>query len=270
MTETLIEVNNLTVSYKNRTLYKNMTFSVNEGEFLAVLGPNGAGKTTLIKHLLGVITSQSGSISILGSNPKKVRQKIGYVPQLSSQEFGLPINVKEFIRLGLDGNKYGLPWHKNWRSKVDSVLTLLDIAHLKNAKVSTLSGGEFQRVRIAQAIVKQPKVLFFDEALLSLDITHQSLVGELLSQYQKSVQSCIVFVAHELNSIIPYVTKILYIANGNWAIGSANEILKSETLTNLYGSEIEVANINGKTVILGSGESYPDIHHKHALTGSDD
>lgn len=265
MPSNFIEISNLTMSFGQRRLYENLSFNLGPKEFLAVLGPNGAGKTTLIKLLLGLLEPTSGSVKMLGTNPSRARSCIGYVPQLSAQEFTLPINVYEFVKLGLNGNKYGISVSANSNKKVNEVLELLNVQHLIKAKVSRLSGGEFQRVRIAQAIVNKPKILLFDEALLSLDIKHQGLIGHLLNYYQQVVESSVIFVAHDLNSIIPYVTKILYIANGNWAIGTPQEILNSETLSKLYGSEVNVVNLGGRTVVLASEEHISHITHGHEL-----
>src|SRR5471030_775618 len=159
-----IQIKNLHMKFGDRMILENISLSINEGEFIAMLGPNGAGKSTLLKLLLGLYNPTSGSIEILGKEPKRGNNEIGYAPQHRTLEADLALRARDVVGFGLDGNKWGigLP-NKNRTQKVNKALEEVEMLRLAEMPVGKLSGREQQRLLIAQALLTNPKILFLDE-----------------------------------------------------------------------------------------------------------
>lgn len=120
--------------------------------------------------------------------------------------------------------------------------------------IGQLSGGEQQRLRIAQALVGDPEVLLCDEPLLSLDLAHQQAVSALIDERRRKTNIAVLFVTHEINPILPLVDRVLYLAGGKFAVGTPDDVLTSETLSKLYGSPVDVLRVRGRVVVVGTGE----------------
>jgi zinc/manganese transport system ATP-binding protein len=241
-----------------RTLWDGLDLSVQAGEFLAVLGPNGAGKTTLLKVLLGLVELSEGSASVVGMVPREGRDRVGYVPQLRAFDRDLPLRGRDLVAFGYSGPRQGE------RAAVAAALEAVGAADYAGAAIGQLSGGEQQRLRIAQALLGRPPLLLCDEPLLSLDISHQQEVTSLLDRRRREDGTAVVFVTHEINPVLPYVDRVLYLAGGRWAIGAAEDVFTSERLSELYGARVDVVRVRDRIVVLGAdGEVEACHHHVH-------
>jgi zinc/manganese transport system ATP-binding protein len=260
------ELRGATMRLGDRTLWADLDLSVGAGEFIAVLGPNGAGKTTLLKVLIGLLDLTAGTASVAGLAPRDGRDRIGYVPQLRAFDRELPLRGRDLVRLGFDGHRHGFARGDGTAERaVAAALEAVGASAYADAPIGRLSGGEQQRLRIAQALLAHPPLLLCDEPLLSLDPAHQQDVTALLDRRRREDGTAVVFVTHEINPVLPYVDRVLYLAAGRWAIGSAAEVFTSERLSELYGATIDVVRVRDRIVVLGAdGEVETCHHHVHA------
>jgi zinc/manganese transport system ATP-binding protein len=263
-----------------RTLWSDLDLNLSRGEFLAVLGPNGSGKTTLLKVLLGLVPVSAGSVRVNGRVPRRGNPDLGYVPQQQAFDRSLPIRGRDLVRFGADGHRWGLPVpftraNRDVRQRVDAALRAVGATPYADSPVGLLSGGEQQRLRIAQALLGDPKVLLCDEPLLALDLASQRAVTRLIDERRRSAGTPVVFVTHEINPVLPYVDRILYLVRGRWATGTPEEILTSERLSALYGIEVDVVKVRDRYLVVSAEDELPTepgahAHHAHHAHHADD
>ena len=260
LTMAVVVLRDASMRFGARTLFEHLDLELAPGEFLAVLGPNGAGKTTLLRVLLGLTPLSSGAVEIDGRPPRRGSHDVGYVPQQRAFDRDLPIRGRDLVRFGLDGHRRGLPFGTRVRAarRVDAAIRSVGAERYADAPIGLLSGGEQQRLRIAQALIGDPKVLLCDEPLLSLDLSHQQEVSELIDARRREAGCGVVFVTHEINPILPYVDRVLYLAGGQCAVGTPDEVLTSAGLSELYGTEIDVLNVRGRIIVVGSDDARAD------------
>ncbi|MCW1249372.1 ABC transporter ATP-binding protein [Acaricomes phytoseiuli] len=261
----VLRLHEASLSFGERVLWHDLNLAVRAGEFFAVLGPNGSGKTSFLKVLLGLQPLSSGTVQITGRPPCQSRDEVGYVPQQKGFPAQTPLRSRDLVGLGLDGNRWGfsLPGTKRARNgRVDQLLADVGASHYADAPVGLLSGGEQQRLRIAQALATDPKLLLCDEPLLSLDLNHQRAVSTLVARQAHEAGAAVVFVTHEINPIIDYVDRVLYLAGGRFQMGTPDEVMTSEVLSDLYQTPIDVLRSNGR--ILVSGHPDATTHHHHS------
>lgn len=268
----VLSLRSATLAFGDRVLWKNLNLDVRPGEFLAVLGPNGTGKTSLLKTILGQQELTSGTIELLGEPVRHGSRAIGYIPQQKLIEQGTPLRARDLVTLGVDGHRWGLPiTSKATRRHVDSVLESVGATAFANAPVATLSGGEQQRIRVGQSIAGDPELLLCDEPLISLDLNHQHIVSELIDDRRKALDTAVIFVTHDVNPILDKVDRVLYLANGRFRIGTPSEVLRSEVLSYMYGTPVEVIRTRGRVAVLGAPEGYGVHdhleHHLHTEDG---
>jgi zinc/manganese transport system ATP-binding protein len=263
----VVRLDDASMRFGARTLFEHLDLDLEAGEFLAVLGPNGAGKTTLLHVLLGLTRLSGGAVEIDGRPPRRGSHDVGYVPQQRAFDRDLPIRGRDLVRFGLDGHRRGLPFATaSSRRRVDAAIRSVGAVRYADAPIGLLSGGEQQRLRIAQALIGDPKVLLCDEPLLSLDLSHQQEVSELIDARRRETGSAVVFVTHEINPILPYVDRVLYLARGRCAVGPPDEVLTSAALSDLYGAEIDVLNVRGRIIVVSADDAWPTEpggHHHH-------
>ncbi len=238
-----------------------------------MLGPNGAGKTTPLKVLLGLQHLSSGTAEIDGRPPERGSPQVGYIPQQRGFDRDLPTRGRDLVRYGLDGHRLGIhirdlsPVHRrDVRRRVDEAIAAVGAAGYADAPIGELSGGEQQRLRVAQALVGDPKVLLCDEPLLSLDLAHQQAVTSLIDRRRRDAGTPVVFVTHEINPVLDVVDRVLYLVHGRWAVGTPGEVLTAEKLSDLYGTQVEVLRLGGRIVVVSAHEGHdvePAGHHHH-------
>lgn len=256
----VVSLRDAALRFGDRTLFEELTFELHRGEFLAVLGPNGAGKTSLVRLLLGLAQPTAGTVTVAGGDPAARRSSIGYVPQQRTFDRDLPLRGRDLVRLGLDGHRFGVGRStRRWHERVDRALASVGAEGYADATVGRLSGGEQQRLRIAQALVCDPELLLVDEPLLSLDLGYQHVVVDLLDAHRRRSGTPVLFVTHDVNPVLHAVDRVLYLAGGTWAMGSVDEVLTSDTLSRLYGIDVDVLRVRDRIVVVGT----PDEHHHH-------
>ncbi len=204
-----------------REIWSSASLSIEPGEFVAVLGPNGAGKSTLLRVLLGLQPLSSGTASVLGAPPGVHNERIGYLPQRHELDPGLRIRGIDIVRLGLDGNRFGLPvsGRAEARRRVAEAIELVGGSSYARRPIGELSGGEQQRLLIAQALVGRPELLFLDEPLDGLDLPNQAAVSALLAEIAAVRRVAILLVAHDVNPLLPYLDRLVYVAGGRVVSG---------------------------------------------------
>jgi zinc/manganese transport system ATP-binding protein len=257
-------------------VWSGVNLALCEGEFAAVLGPNGAGKTTLLRAMLGLLPLAAGSATVLGRPPGQANASIGYLPQRRSFDESARIRGVDVVRLGFDGDRWGVPLpvalgrnaklkRAEARERVAEVIDLVGAGAYAHRPIGSVSGGEQQRLLIAQALVRRPRLLLLDEPLDSLDLTNQGSVAALVQRICRTQNVAVMLVAHDVNPILSYLDRVIYFAAGRAVDGPPREVITSETLSRLYSAPIEVLeSSDGRLVVVGQPEP-PAIHsERHA------
>lgn len=258
----LIEMHNATIVLGGRTIWQGVELSVRAGDFFAILGPNGAGKSTLLKAILGLLPLSSGTITVLGKAARRGNAAIGYVPQRRHFDADVHVSGRSIVRLGLDGGQWGLPtsWlstarKREARARVQEAIDLVGAGAYADRPIGELSGGEQQRLLIAQALVTRPKILILDEPLESLDIGNQQAVAGVIRHISQQTGAAVLLVTHDVNPILPAVDRVIYVVHGQVAIGTPEEVITTETLSRLYNTPVEVLRASaGQIVVVGQPE----------------
>ena len=264
-----IELRDAAVRLGARDIWRDANVEVRPGEFIAVLGPNGAGKSTLLSVLLGLLPLAAGSARVLGGRPGEHNGRIGYLPQRRNFDAATRIRGVDVVRLGLDGRRWGvpLPWggaaHRDRRERVDAAIARVGAGAYATRPIGECSGGEQQRLLIAQALVGEPRLLLLDEPLDSLDLPNQASVSALVRDICRTSGVTVLLVAHDVNPMLPYLDRVVYVAGGRVVAGPPEEVVSAATLSELYGVPIEVLRASdGRLVVVGGPEA-PAIHGGH-------
>ena len=257
----ILSVNEISISLGGRQVLKDVTFFVQSGEFTGLIGSNGAGKTTLLRIILGLQAPTHGTVS-LTSHPESSSTKnppIGYVPQKVTFDPDIPLRSRDLVALGIDGHRYGisLPSRKR-RLEVDKMLESVDGLSFANQRIGTLSGGQQQRILIAHALISRPKLLVLDEPLAGLDISSEQEIVELLGRIAKEQDIAVLISAHEMNTLLPVMDRIVYIADGRVASGTTDEVVRPEILSRLYGHHVDVLHVHGRILVVAGSDAYDD------------
>ncbi|MBA4023151.1 MAG: ABC transporter ATP-binding protein [Gordonia sp.] len=261
-----VTISGARLSFGQRVLWDDFDLTLARGEFVAVLGPNGSGKTSLLKTLLGQYELDAGSVTVSGRTLRRGDSTIGYIPQQQTHDEGVPLRGRDLVGLGVDGQTWGLGWRNRKRRTelVDDAIAQVDARDFADAPLGLLSGGEQQRLRVAQALSGDPTVLLCDEPLLSLDPANQGRVAALIDRRRRDHGTAVLFVTHEINPILPYVDRVVYLVDGRFRIGTPNEVMTSETLSELYQTRVDVLHVQGRLIVVGADESA--CHGDHHLT----
>jgi zinc/manganese transport system ATP-binding protein len=243
MTQDLVDLYKISVRLGGRQILSDVSLAINPAEFTGLIGPNGAGKTTLLRVILGLQQTTEGTVTRHAT--------VGYVPQKLLIEPDMPLRVKDVVALGIDGQRLGfhLP-SKQRRDRVDAMLEAVGANSYKDARVGELSGGEQQRVMIAHALISKPKLLLLDEPLANLDISSAHSIVSLLAKLSKSEQIAILLSAHDMNPLLPVMDRIVYVAGGQVATGTPDEVVQSDVLTRLYGEPVEVIRVRNRVLVV--------------------
>jgi zinc/manganese transport system ATP-binding protein len=260
-----LELHDAGLGYGDRLLWSGLTLTVQPGEFLAVLGANGSGKTSLLRCLLGLQHLQGGTVLINGAPPHRGSRDIGYIPQQRRLDPLTPLRARDLVGHGIDGHRWGVGWPSAARRRrLDDALAQVGATEYADVPVGLLSGGEQQRVRIAQALASDPTLLLCDEPLLSLDLRHQREVTALVDRRRREHGTAVVFVTHEINPVLPYVDRVLYLAGGRFRVGTVDEVMTTATLSALYGVPVDVLRVGDRILVAGApDESVHEHDHVH-------
>lgn len=245
------------VSRSGRSIWKAVTLRVEPGEYVAVLGPNGVGKSTLLLAILGLLPLSEGSIEVFGGPPHQAADRLGYLPQRRSFDSSLRLRARDLVRLGLDGNRWGvpLPFTSGGREiaeRIDEVLEVVGARAYGGRPIGELSGGEQQRILIARALVRKPRMLLMDEPLESLDLGNQQAISSLARDICRTEGVTVIMVAHDVNPILPDIDRVIYMANGSAVIGRCEEVITTKKLSELYNSDVEVLRTSdGRLFVVG-------------------
>jgi zinc/manganese transport system ATP-binding protein len=255
------------VSRGGRPIWGGVTLRVEAGEYVAVLGPNGVGKSTLVQAILGLIPLTAGSIEVFGRAPHQAANLLGYLPQRRSFDSSLRLRARDLVRLGLDGNRWGVPIPfapsgREIAKRIDEVLGVVGATAYAGRPVGELSGGEQQRILIARALVRSPRMLLLDEPLESLDLGNQQAISALARDICRTEGVTVIMVAHDVNPILGDLDRVIYMAGGSAVIGRPEEVITSEKLSALYNAHIEVLRTSdGRLFVVGQHEAVS--YHAH-------
>jgi zinc/manganese transport system ATP-binding protein len=261
-----IELRRAAVALGGRTIWRDATLAIEPGEFVAVLGPNGSGKSTLLHLLLGQLPPAAGSVSVLGGAPRAAAGEIGYLPQRHSFDATTRIRGIDLVRLGLDGARWGLPLpgRRAERRRVEEVLARIGATEYARRPIGDCSGGEQQRLLIAAALVARPRILLLDEPLDGLDLPNQSAISALLNEICREDGITVLLVAHDVNPLLAHLDRVVYVAGRSILSGPPEQVIASETLSELYQSPVEVLRTaDGRLVVVGQPDTGAHAPHPH-------
>jgi zinc transport system ATP-binding protein len=224
----VIEINNLSVDYQGTKAIDNVSFSVNQNDFLGIIGPNGAGKTTLFACMLGIIDRYKGDISFFGENIRKSRKylnQIGYVPQKPIFEKNFPVTVREVVKMGVQNPN---------EHKIDEILQQVWIHELDHRRLGELSTGQQQRVFIAKALVGEPKILILDEPVTGIDTQSTEVFYSILRELNKNQNMTIIWSSHDLEAVNRLANKVACLNKTLFFHGVSDEFFNNDELIKQY------------------------------------
>jgi zinc/manganese transport system ATP-binding protein len=260
----VIELDHASIAIGGRDVLIDTSFAIQQGEFIGLLGPNGAGKTTLMRAILGLLPPRAGSLRVFGRPPRRGDPQIGYLPQVRTVLPDLQVSGFDFIASSVHGERWGLPsLTAADRQAIETTLASVGATDLARRSLSDMSGGERQRLLLAQALLGDPKLLLLDEPLISLDYRYQEAVIDLVRRFARERNITVLFSAHELNQLIGALDRVLYLGNGRAALGTVDEVATAPVLSQLYGTEIEVVRANGHIFVLSRGGDVERSAHGH-------
>ncbi len=245
MNKSLITVENAVFAYERQPVINGANLTIEAGDYMGLIGPNGASKSTLLKLILGVLKLQSGSIKLFGQPVAQFNNwgKIGYVAQNANQvNSAFPATVEEIVRIGLYPK---LNWlkrlNKQDHKKVDQVLDIVEMGHLKKRLIGNLSGGQRQKVFIARALVSEPSIMFLDEPTVGIDAASQVKFYDLLDRLNKQMNVTIVLVSHDVGLISEKVNKIACMEDGEVFVHSGCcAVSRAAFIDQLYGDKMHL------------------------------
>ncbi len=261
----VLDVEDVSVVLGGRTVLDRVSFTVEAGGFCGLIGSNGAGKTTLLRAILGLLTPSDGRVVVTDERRSRQSPSIGYVPQNIAFEADMPVRARDMVGLGLDGHRFGIVWPTTQRrAAVDEMLDAVGASSFADARIGDLSGGEQQRVMIAQALISRPRLLLLDEPLANLDIRSAAEVVDLIARIAADQHLAVLLSAHDINPLLAVMDHVVYLADGRAASGTTDEVIETGTLSKLYGHHVEVLRIGGRVLVVSGAE-----HQAHHAGGAD-
>ena len=260
----VIELDRATIRLGGRSVLADASFAIERGEFIGVLGPNGAGKTTLMRAILGLVAPSAGSIRVFGRSPQRGDGDIGYLPQVRTVLPDLRVRGFDFIASSVRGERWGVPaLGQADRDMIGKTLVAVGARDLAERPLAEMSGGERQRLLLAQALLGEPRLLLLDEPLIGLDHRYQEVVVDLIRGFARERNITVLFSAHELNQLVGALDRVLYLGNGQAALGAVEEVVTAPVLSRLYGTDIEVVHAGGHIFVLSRGRDVERSDHLH-------
>ncbi|MDE3176001.1 MAG: ATP-binding cassette domain-containing protein [Pseudomonadota bacterium] len=259
-----LEFDAVTVRLAGRDILRSASFALREGEFVGMLGANGAGKTTLFRAALGLLPLASGAIRIFGRPATRGAGEVGYMPQNRGAVFTARLSGYSMIESAAMGRRYGFSrLDAATRREIDATLDVVGAQALARRPIGELSGGERQRLLLAQALLGRPKLLLLDEPLISLDPAHQHAVVEIVARLRRELKIAVLFSAHELNPLLNAIDRVLYLGQGAAVLGTVDEVVNSQTLSRLYGADVEVVRVRDRVFVMAGGVEVESEAHRH-------
>jgi zinc/manganese transport system ATP-binding protein len=263
----VVELDNLAATVGGRSLWSGLNLSVRAGEFVAILGRNGAGKSTLLRMLLGRHPYAAGRLEVLGERPGIGGAAVGYLPQRRSFDSSVRIRGIDVVRLGLDGHRWGVPLpgggpdgrRRAAGARVAEAIELVGASAYASRPVGECSGGEQQRLLIAQALVRRPRLLLLDEPLDSLDLPNQAAIAALIASVCHSQGVAVLMVAHDVNPILPFLDQVVYLGHDAAASGRPEDVITGPTLSRVFDTPVEVLRTSdGRLVVVGGSHVHDE------------
>jgi ABC-type Mn2+/Zn2+ transport system ATPase subunit len=249
---TVIQFRNATLGYGRKAILRDVSFSIEAGEYFGMVGPNGAGKTTIIRTILGTLRPIGGEVIVRGAGGGPPR--FGYVPQRDRIDSILPYTVEEVVMMGRYRELGAIRRPKpEDRAAVSESLRHVDIESLRRSAFNDLSGGQKQRVLIARALVARPEFLILDEPTNGMDLSSRISILELISRLHDEERLTVMMVSHLLDDVANYVKRIAIVEQNFFQVGTVAEVLTGENLSALYRMDVRVNTVSGSTVILARG-----------------
>jgi zinc/manganese transport system ATP-binding protein len=265
-----IAFHDVRLSLDGRIVLDGVNLDIATGEFVALLGPNGSGKTTLLRAVLGLVRASRGSIHVLGRQASRGNPAIGYMPQVRGGVATTRLSGWDFVASVVDGHRLGLPFvGRARRAEIARALDLVGGRELARRPLAGMSGGERQRLLLAQALIGDPRLLLLDEPLINLDPHHEGEVVKLVKSLQRELGVTVLFSAHELNPLLGMIDRVIYLGGGRAALGTIEEVITGPVLSRLYGSEIEVVQVKGRIFVMVGGHDIERDTHRHDLVTAD-
>jgi zinc/manganese transport system ATP-binding protein len=259
-----IALDSASIALGGRFILKDVSIAIADGEFIGVLGPNGSGKTTLMRALLGLTPVASGVIRVLGAEVRRGNPLVGYMPQSRTGAAGMRLSGWDFVASAAGGHRFGLPWPStSERRDVEWALDIVGASELARRPLGAISGGERQRLLLAQTLLGRPRLLLLDEPLINLDPRHQEGIVELVRRINRELGVAVLFSAHEINPLIGALDRVLYLGGQHAALGTVDEVITGPVLSRLYGSEIEVVKLKGRIFVMSGGHDVEHSAHVH-------
>jgi zinc/manganese transport system ATP-binding protein len=263
---TALDVAGVSVALSGRQILDDVSFTIGPGQFTGLIGPNGAGKTTLLRVILGLQRPAAGTVTVDGQPRSRRDPSVGYVPQKVLLDPDMPMRARDLVALGIDGHRFGVAVRSRTRRQaVAEMLDAVGASRFADARAGLLSGGEQQRVLIAQALISRPRLLLLDEPLANLDIRSGQEIVSLLARIAREQQVAVLLSAHEMNPLLPVMDRVVYLAAGRAASGPADEVITVEVLSRLYGYHVDVLHVHGRILVVAGPGSTAD----RALAGRD-
>lgn len=256
----VVAIQQASVRRGGRAIWQDATLTIKAGEFVTIIGPNGAGKSTLLRAILGLVPLAEGSIRVLGRFPRRGNPALGYVPQRRTLDAHLRVRARDFVSLSIDGQKWGLPLpfvsRRHKQCLVQEVLDAVGAQAYAGRAIGSLSGGEQQRLLLAQALLGQPTMLLLDEPLASLDLRSQQAIAQLTAQVARERHLAVLLVTHDVNPLLPFTDRLLTIAGGQVVVGQPGDLITSERLSQMYDTPVEVlCDSQGRMLVFGLGQA---------------
>ena len=254
----LVTFDHATLGYGRRVVLTDITFDIPEGDFLGLVGPNGSGKTTIVRTILGTLEPLGGSVTrdpalrfgYVPQRDQRVPEQLP-VPQRDQVDYSFPLKVLDVVMMGrYDRIGLGRRPTAEDRERAREALGHVGIAHLADRRLADLSGGQKQRTLIARALVGEPTVLVLDEPTNGMDLVATTQILGLVRELHDRDALTVLMVSHALNEVANYVDRIALVVEGGFRIGTTDEIMTEEALTQMYGIPVEVDSFDGHRIVV--------------------
>lgn len=239
--DAVVVMHDVSAVRNGRTIWHGADFAIPTGSFTAVIGPNGSGKSTLVAMVLGQLQPGKGSLEVFGNSPRTGNPDIGLVPQNRELEHAGSVLCRDLVALGIAGTRWGLGLRgRGIDDRVEAALAAVDATSFADRRFGEVSGGQQQRISIAQALINDPKLLVLDEPLAGLDLQGQVELVELIHHINHDRAVTVLFVTHDLNPLLPHIDSVLYLLDGQPRFGATDDVVDAALLTRLYGTPVQV------------------------------